>query len=109
MLFTVLKVNTPRREVARLRGDRSLNHFPVRIPSLQGTFQALSLALGPYSKVVLRLQEEESMRAQRTELALRGEDSIYIPPVAYESSIASSTCEPYLFTNAHCGLVRSHD
>ncbi len=74
------------RDTRRYRGNKEAKHYPITVPSLQGTYQALSIILGPYSSVVQRLRQQENMRVQRTEQALKGEgpEDLYTPPVALE-------------------------
>ena len=54
------------------------------VSTLQGTFQAMSLSLGSYSTALQRFNQQENLRLQRAEDALKGEDDLFFTPEAYD-------------------------
>lgn len=80
------------KDVNNIRGNPSASYRPMAVSSMQGTFQTLSMMLGTYSSVVQRMYEEENLRLQRSEKALRQEkdDSIYLTPILEDYSPSTS-------------------
>ena len=54
------------------------------VSTLHGTFQAMSMSLGSYSTALQRFNQQENLRLQRAEDALKGEDDLFFTPEAYD-------------------------
>ncbi len=67
-------LDLPSSSVALITKKRqsSCSRLLVPLSTLQGTYHAMSLALGSYSDTLQRLKQQETMRLQRAEDALKG-------------------------------------